>query len=892
MLRTIVHLDADAFFASVEQAADPRLRGKPMAVGGEKRGIIASASYEARKLCPKLILLPGDFEKYERFSRWMFSYAQDFTPDVEIASIDEGYFDLSAVRKPPVAVADTIRNAIHQSLKISVSEGIASNKLVSQIASKLRKPAAFTHVPAGTEISFLHPLPNCWLPGVGPQMGQRLSAAGLACIHHVAGTPLDLLQMLAGKLAFSLRSYANGIDDRPVLPMSAPAKSYSQQQTFAADLTDEEFAEAVLRRMADELMAKVRGENKSIRTLTVKVRYNDMAEDQCAESLLEPTDLEADLYCRIHLLFRQAWKRRVSLRMVSLKFSNVYDGFCRLELPLQRSAQEHEARRRLAGSVDGLRRAHGSEIVMRGHDLRLREPPLQSGLFTAHAPVAASRKSAAKVLLNTDAALSPDAATKPGNRPRIWQRNRDPSPAPPLVIRDAPFLKRKPFVPLAMHSYYSFLNSTLSIEAIVGLARAHELPAIALVDEGNLHGAVQFTQVARAGGIKPIIGAEIQIEGSVLRLYVENAQGYANLCRLLSRAAGIPKGFDHSAQGWSEATTLGTPSKVSPTPTGLHQIRDGVPWQAFVEKSEIRNPKSEIDQSLLTSATTGLKDAQTHFTQLDGLTDGLLAVTNDARFAPLFPDRFYFDTANAQTNRTPVPPNCPRIALAPAHYAQREDRWKFDVVQSIRTRTLLRQAHPEKILDGEFHFRSPTEMDSLFGAEPELLAHTLELAERCAFELALGAPQFPSFVSPDGSPPRAFLRKLVLEGLRRRYRGRFLQVQPQVEQELGIIAEVGYEEYFLVVWDILQACRQRGIDWITRGSAADSLVCYCLGISDVCPIRFDLDFRRFLNKERMQLNKLPDIDVDFAHDRKDDVVDLIFEKYGADHTAVVGGFSK
>src|SRR5512139_2791622 len=123
--RTIVHLDADAFFASVEQAADPRLRGKPVAVGGEKRGIIASASYEARrmgiytpmpsararKLCPKLILLPGDFEKYERFSRWMFSYAQDFTPDVEIASIDEGYFDLSAVPRPALDVAQTIRAA-------------------------------------------------------------------------------------------------------------------------------------------------------------------------------------------------------------------------------------------------------------------------------------------------------------------------------------------------------------------------------------------------------------------------------------------------------------------------------------------------------------------------------------------------------------------------------------------------------------------------------------------------------------------------------------------------------------------------------------------------------------------------------------------------------------
>src|SRR2546426_499792 len=142
MSRAIVHLDADAFFASVEQAADPRLRGKAIAVGGEKRGIIASASYEARKmgvftpmptvrarkLCPKLIVLPGDFEKYEHFSRWMFSYAYDFTPDVEICSIDEGYFDLSGARRPPVEIAQTIRRAIGQALKISVSAGIGTTK--------------------------------------------------------------------------------------------------------------------------------------------------------------------------------------------------------------------------------------------------------------------------------------------------------------------------------------------------------------------------------------------------------------------------------------------------------------------------------------------------------------------------------------------------------------------------------------------------------------------------------------------------------------------------------------------------------------------------------------------------------------------------------------------
>src|SRR5439155_7154564 len=196
MLRAIVHLDADAFFASVEQAADVRLRGKAIAVGGEKRGIIASASYEARKfgietamptararkLCPKLILLPGDFEKYERFSNWMFSYAYDFTPDVEISSIDEGYFDLSGARKSPVEIARTIRGAIRDALKITVSEGIASNKLVSQIASKINKPAAFKPVSRGQEIPFLHPLPNNWLPGIGPKTAIKLNAAGLARI--------------------------------------------------------------------------------------------------------------------------------------------------------------------------------------------------------------------------------------------------------------------------------------------------------------------------------------------------------------------------------------------------------------------------------------------------------------------------------------------------------------------------------------------------------------------------------------------------------------------------------------------------------------------------------------------------------------------------------------
>ncbi|MCL4789903.1 MAG: DNA polymerase IV, partial [Verrucomicrobia bacterium] len=390
-MRTIVHLDADAFFASVEQAADARLRGKPIAVGGESRGIIASASYEARKfgvytpmptararkLCPKLIVLPGDYERYEQFSNWMFGYAYDFTPDVEQTSIDEGYFDITANRsKPPVEIALTISQAIRQSLKITVSEGLASNKLVSQIASKLNKPAAFQTVPAGQEKQFLHPLPNRWLPGIGPKTAGRLNAAGLAQIGQIAAMPVDLLALLLGQQAPALRQFANGIDERPLIPARAPQKSYSQQETFAEDVTDEEYVEAVLRRMADKLFADVRAEGRSVRTLTVKVRYNDRDENQRAESLREPTDLETDVYGRLRGLLRQAWQRRVSLRMVSLKLSNVYDGVFRGELPLEAHQIHHAARERLAAVLDELRRAKGWSVVLRGHDFRLRDEPV------------------------------------------------------------------------------------------------------------------------------------------------------------------------------------------------------------------------------------------------------------------------------------------------------------------------------------------------------------------------------------------------------------------------------------------------------------------------------------------------------------------------------------
>src|SRR5215472_17369924 len=446
--RSIVHLDADAFFASVEQSSDPRLRGRPIAVGGQKRGIIASASYEARRfgiytpmptvmarrLCPRLVLLPGDFEKYELFSRLMFSYVYDFTPDVEVGSIDEGYFDLTCARKPALNIALTVRRAIGQGLKLSVSEGIGCNKLISQIASKLEKPAAFQFVPPGKEAFFLEPLANKWLPGIGPKTAVQLNAAGLARIGQIARTPVELLSLLVGQQALPLRSFALGIDERPVVPARAPAKSYGEQETFAADTTDEDFLEATLRRMADKLMAKVRADNKSIRTLTVKVRYNDMDEEQAGESLEEPTDIETDIYSKTAALLHKAWKRRVSLRLVSLKLSNVYDGRFGRGLALDISIRQHDAQQRLADIVDELRQKFGRSVVLRGHDFVLRVNNGQErGVYAAspHDGVTAAE---------------------------VFQ------PAPDSVA-----MRRKlrapmggsrvsaPYIPLNVHSYYSFL---------------------------------------------------------------------------------------------------------------------------------------------------------------------------------------------------------------------------------------------------------------------------------------------------------------------------------------------------------------------------------------------------------------------------------------------------
>ncbi|MBL9134904.1 MAG: DNA polymerase IV [Verrucomicrobiales bacterium] len=827
MSRAIVHLDGDAFFAAVEQAADSRLRGKPIVVGGERRGVVASASYEARrygiraamptmqarKLCPGLIVVSGNFERYEQFSRLMFAYAEDHTPLVEVQGLDEGYYDLTPNRDRPAAdIAAVVQRAIRQSLKITVSEGVATNKLVSQIASKANKPAGFRVIPPGEEVSFLHPLPTRWLPGVGPKLAERLMTAGLAEIRQVATMPAELLEMVAGGQARQLLLFSRGIDDRPVVPERTPQKTYSAQQTFPADLTDETYAQAVLRQMADELFAKVREDRRAVRTLAVTVKYNDHDQSQASESLHEPSNLSVDVYGRLGSLLKRAWQRRVSLRLVGLRLSNLYDDRFSIELDLPGQGASRQRKERLASVVDALRHRFGDEILLRGHDFVLRDGPV-------------------------DATQAP-SAKKPARPPFQVGVGRS---------------RRETYVPLACHSHYTFLDSTLSPRRIVELAKAEEMPAVAMTDRGNLHGAGEFALAARAIGVRPIFGAELSTVDGPLFLFVRNRVGYANLCRLLSRPTAV---------GGS-----GNPGRAGGEACEGWEIGDG-------------------DSGLDDEATVAARHRQSFSRALIREFSGdLIAVGNHDGWATIFGDRFYRAVTRPELMDHPRGVLIPRV-----HFATSAERRLFNILQSVRTRTLVQQGHPEK-RDEDLSFRRPCDLPEWCHRSPAVLRRTREIAEACTFEFPFGPPQFPAYRPTDGSTAPSFLRRLVHEGLRRRYGSGAAGLMGQVEEELKIIADVGYEALFLHTWSLLQDCREAGIEWITRGSAADSLVCYCLGISNVCPIRFELYFKRFLNPERMALNKLPDIDIDFPHDRKDDVVNQLFARFGEQHCAVVGGFS-
>ena len=385
-LPTIVHLDADAFFVSCEQARDPSLRGRKCAVGGGERGIISSASYEARacgvytpmptktalKVCPDLILIPHTSGLYGAVSHRMFDLCESVTPLVQRNSIDEGYLDLAPCGLKTVegitSAVRRLQERIWAEEQIPVSMGIACNKLVAQIASKLRKPRGFVVVHPGEEASFLEPLSVGKLPGVGVKTEALLAKKGIRLVSDLLSRSEDEWKALFGRDWHDMLARARGEDDRPVETLEEDAKSYSQQETFARDVGDFSQIERVAKRMLDELMPKIRSDRKRVRTITVKVRYPDFSQESHARTLESATDLEAPFYPLIAPLLRAAWKKRRPLRLVSVRLSGVEDGETQLEM----FARADEKRRRLASVMDRLNKSGRDPIVTHGHQLDLR----------------------------------------------------------------------------------------------------------------------------------------------------------------------------------------------------------------------------------------------------------------------------------------------------------------------------------------------------------------------------------------------------------------------------------------------------------------------------------------------------------------------------------------
>jgi DNA polymerase IV len=312
MGRAILHVDMDAFYASVEQRDDPRLRGKPVAVGGaSRRGVVCAASYEARpfgvrsampmaralRLCPQLLVVPPDFHKYSAVSDQVFEVFHSFTPEVEGLSLDEAFLDVTcsqALLGSPREQARRIKDLIRERTRLTASVGIAEVKFAAKIASELCKPDGLLEVPAGQVREFLAPLPASRLWGVGPRTDEQLQRMGLRKIGEVASADRAYLEAQLGSNGPWLHDLANGIDPRGVEP-DVEAKSVGAEETFEDDLSGEELL-PFIHEQALRVGARLRRAGLKARSVHLKVKYADFRVVTRQETLGMPTDDSAEIF--------------------------------------------------------------------------------------------------------------------------------------------------------------------------------------------------------------------------------------------------------------------------------------------------------------------------------------------------------------------------------------------------------------------------------------------------------------------------------------------------------------------------------------------------------------------------------------------------------------------
>ncbi|MGB8440515.1 MAG: DNA polymerase IV [Candidatus Acidiferrales bacterium] len=384
----ILHIDMDAFFVSVELLARPELRGKAVVVGGQsdQRGVVTSASYEARKfgvhsamalrtaakLCPHAVFLDRHHELYEQWSDRVAQILGKYSPIVEMASIDEAYLDLAGTERllgPHFAAAHRLLQEITATTGLPCSAGLGATRLVAKIASEQAKPRGLVWVPAGSEEAFLAPLAVRRIPGIGQVTDAALQALGIQTIVQLQAVPLERLEETFGQWGTALFRKARGIDSYEFF-VDAEPKSISHNQTFGEDTRDRETLESTLSYLCQKAAKRMRDVGLHARTVTLTLRYANFTTITRSHTLAEPSDLDAVFLQAVRELFHRAWDGKAMLRLVGVAFTSFSAGSAQIDL-LDR--QRREKLERLAQTTDRLRDRFGFSKVQFGGSLPVRD---------------------------------------------------------------------------------------------------------------------------------------------------------------------------------------------------------------------------------------------------------------------------------------------------------------------------------------------------------------------------------------------------------------------------------------------------------------------------------------------------------------------------------------
>ena len=419
------------------------------------------------------------------------------------------------------------------------------------------------------------------------------------------------------------------------------------------------------------------------------------------------------------------------------------------------------------------------------------------------------------------------------------------------------------FTHLHVHTEYSLLDGSSKIKEITSRAKELGMKSLAITDHGVMYGVIDFYKAAKEVGIKPILGCEVYVApGSRfdkqpgesesryyhLVLLAENNTGYKNLMKIVSR--GFTEGFYYKPRVDYEV---------------LEQFHEGI-----IALSACL--AGEVQRYLARGMYDAGCEAAKRYEGIFGKGNFFLELQDHG-----IPEQKY---VNPQLIRMSQELGIDLVCTNDVHYTYAQDADAHDILLCIQTGKKVTDENRMRYDGGQYYLKSPEEMAELFPYAPQALENTCKIAERCNVEIEFGVTKVPHFEVPQGFDSWTYLNHLCNEGMKRRYPDADEEKKKRLEYELSVIHKMGYVDYFLIVWDYINYAKTHGIAvGPGRGSAAGSIVSYCLGITDIDPIKYSLIFERFLNPERVSM---PDIDVDFCYERRQEVIDYVVEKYGKD----------